>query len=129
MQDLPTKQLPAKQQLKPDQQNSDQHKNLRPEGKPPPLLQTNTENRQKEKVKPLQPPAKPHPSTLEQPSVRLDHRGKKANNKEEKSAVHEGHTPPTTGNADPRTNPTPLPPPCSPTLMVSTSPRDGRTRN
>ena len=41
------KQYLAKQWLKPNQQKLDQHKNLHegPEGKPPPLLQTNTENR------------------------------------------------------------------------------------
>ncbi|GMN61316.1 hypothetical protein TIFTF001_030405 [Ficus carica] len=37
-----------------------------------------------------------------------DYRGKKSNNKKEKPAAREGHTPPTTGNAGPRTNPTPL---------------------
>ncbi|GMN46941.1 hypothetical protein TIFTF001_016129 [Ficus carica] len=61
----------------------------------------------------------------EQPSARSDHREKKANNKEEKPAMREGHTPPTTGNASPRTDPTPSPSPRSPVLVVSTSPRYG----
>ncbi|GMN63125.1 hypothetical protein TIFTF001_032205 [Ficus carica] len=64
----------------------------------------------------------------EQPSARSDHRRKKASNKEEKPAIREGHTTPTMGNAGPRIDPTPSPPPRSPALVVSTSPRDGRVR-
>ncbi|GMN62308.1 hypothetical protein TIFTF001_031398 [Ficus carica] len=63
-----------------------------------------------------------------QPSALSDHRGKKANNKKEKPAAHEGHTPPTTVNAGPRTNPNPSPPPSSPALMLFTSPCGGRAQ-
>ncbi|GMN19380.1 hypothetical protein TIFTF001_039792 [Ficus carica] len=63
-----------------------------------------------------------------QPLVQLDHCEKKANNKEDKSAAREGHTPPMTDNPGPRTDPTPSPPPCSPALVIFTSPHDGSAR-
>ncbi|GMN75083.1 hypothetical protein TIFTF001_052542, partial [Ficus carica] len=58
----------------------------------------------------------PHPATTKQPSAQSDYLGKKANNKEEKSAASEGHTPPKTGNAGLRTDLTPSPPSRSSTL-------------
>ncbi|GMN72273.1 hypothetical protein TIFTF001_053523 [Ficus carica] len=85
----------------------DQKGNLRPNYK-------QTQKQTKEKREPLQPLAKPHLSTPEQPSVQSDHRGKKASNKEEKLAAREGHMPPMLGNASPRIKPTPSPPPPQP---------------